>query len=551
MAISYTQNSILFGNIPDSGLQKINYKPTVNDFNYIEYGLDPFINMVEANWNGAQLKNGSTVKATLNTTGEMLSILQTAYNYATTYNVKYNDSDKKLYDDKGNVIKVGSDYTLPTASSTVLGGVKVGDGLSISDGKLSVDSTYYITASDLIARSYITTSDADEKYAYKYHAYDGTTYGIGTADLYGHLKISSAYTTYTSATDIALSLKGAYYMYKLFVDEIDKLNKRIETLESYHAPKPVTSVTVTQATYTLYGNGDTAQLTYSITPTDAANTSVTWASSNDTFVFVDRESGVVTSYAQTKEVDNGYVIITATANDGSGKCGYCYVTVNEARIARVNAGPDITSTYVPNLSYTISPKLEVQDGDGTVFDDTFTFTVKEGTNVSLNSVSGKTCELTILGTGISYIEVKSNADGKTKDTVVVTINNPVNYYWYAGWTEPDAENIATIVNETYPKAKDSTEMNPAGKTSTTLTGQEMNFTTNPIYDQVGRNIGNKKYYYIVVPNGYGILSTTANAFFHDSVNTFNVVRTFNNHTVYKFIQNPSYIITGWKLCEVK
>ena len=125
------------------------------------------------------------------------------------------------------------------------------------------------------------------------------------------------------------------------------------------------------------------------------------------------------------------------------------------------------------------------------------------------------------------------------------------YYWYAGWTEPTAANIATIVNEKYPKAKDSTEMNPAGMTSTKLDGQEINFTTNPIYDQVGRDTGNKKYYYIVVPTGHGILSTTANAFFHNSTTTFEVVRTFNNHTVYKFIQNTSYIITGWKLCEVK
>ena len=36
------------------------------------------IQSVLIDWNGAQLKNGSTVKATLNTTGEMLSILQTA-----------------------------------------------------------------------------------------------------------------------------------------------------------------------------------------------------------------------------------------------------------------------------------------------------------------------------------------------------------------------------------------------------------------------------------------------------------------------------------------
>ena len=36
------------------------------------------------------------------------------------------------------------------------------------------------------------------------------------------------------------------------------------------------------------------------------------------------------------------------------------------------------------------------------------------------------------------------------------------YYWYAGWTEPTAANIATIVNETYPNANNSTVYNPAG-----------------------------------------------------------------------------------------
>lgn len=44
-------------------------------------GVDPewggIINAVEIDWNGAQLKNGSTVKATLNTTGEMFSMLKT------------------------------------------------------------------------------------------------------------------------------------------------------------------------------------------------------------------------------------------------------------------------------------------------------------------------------------------------------------------------------------------------------------------------------------------------------------------------------------------
>ena len=158
---------------------------------------------------------------------------------------------------------------------------------------------------------------------------------------------------------------------------------------------------------------------------------------------------------------------------------------------------------------------------------------------------------------VSATKADVNGDGVVNEADIEEIlaimqqENGTKYYWYAGWTEPTAENIGEIVNETYPKAKDSTEMNPAGMTSTTTSGVVMDFTTNPIYDQEGRNTLNKKYYYVVVPNGHGILLTTANAFLHNDVNTFEVVRTFNNHTVYKFIQNASYLITGWKLCEIK
>ena len=127
------------------------------------------------------------------------------------------------------------------------------------------------------------------------------------------------------------------------------------------------------------------------------------------------------------------------------------------------------------------------------------------------------------------------------------------YYWYAGWTEPTAENIAEIVNEMYPKAKDSTELNPAGFTSTTLAGHEINFTTNPIYDQDGRNNHpeGKKYYYVVLPNGYGIQNTTTNAFEQEDTGIWSLVRTFDNHSVYKSIQAPTYIIQGIKLCKIK
>lgn len=81
MGISYTQNGITFDNIINGeGALPSKYGNANNgDFSLVQYtGIQPFVNAVEIDWNGAQLKNGSTVKATLNTTGEMFSMLKTA-----------------------------------------------------------------------------------------------------------------------------------------------------------------------------------------------------------------------------------------------------------------------------------------------------------------------------------------------------------------------------------------------------------------------------------------------------------------------------------------
>ena len=158
---------------------------------------------------------------------------------------------------------------------------------------------------------------------------------------------------------------------------------------------------------------------------------------------------------------------------------------------------------------------------------------------------------------VSATKADVNGDGVVNEADIEEIlaimqqENGTKYYWYAGWTEPTEANIGEIVNEMYPKAKDSTEMNPAGMTSTTNSGVIMDFTTNPIYDQEGRNTLNKKYYYVVVPNGHGIFSPAMNMYLHNQSATFGVVRTFNNHTVYKALDSATYIIQGIKLCEIK
>ena len=632
-----TKSQFVTNNLVDT--TKIsNIMTAVNNGN-TEWSNMAFINAIDIDWNGAQLKNGSTVKATLNTTGEMLSILQTAYNYATTYNVKYNDSDKKLYDDKNNVIKVGSDYTLPTATSTVLGGVKVGTGLNISSGVLSIKSEY-ITESKLASKSYITTSAADGKYAYKSHQHSqyadrdhnhasyyapishastATKYGVGTDANYGHLKISGAYTTRTSSADTALSLGAAYNLYTAFVTriseltaEIATLNSRVATLEGHHTTKLVTLVDVQQSEYTFYGKDQTVKLTYSITPEDATNKSVSWSSSNETYVSVDSE-GVVRYDALTTDVDNGYVIITATANDGSGKYDQCKVYVEEARITGMHVN---TSTIEAEYAYngTISAITVTQDinhGDGAVFNEGFTYTYT-GRSVTVDSNTGV---ITILSTGTSYVNITSNADNTKSVQVTVNIikgtntitikegNNTVGdtltksygtspikltattksgatvtwrssntsvatisgdgtitlkdagtttitatvdsselyksatktitlnvtsvtkYYWYAGWKVPTAQNIATIVNDTYPAGKSSTTMNPAGKSATSISGVTMDYTKNTLYNSAA-----KTNYYVVVPNGqsiYDVLGTNVVS------SQFANHSTFTNHTVYK------------------
>ena len=129
-----------------------------------------------------------------------------------------------------------------------------------------------------------------------------------------------------------------------------------------------------------------------------------------------------------------------------------------------------------------------------------------------------------------------------------TVGTP--YYWYAGWTEPTAENIGDCVKETYPSAKGSTTMNPAGKTSATLAGTVIDFSTNPIYDQEARNAGTPREYYFVLPIGYGIYNPTLQLFWQDDA-AFEKVREFTNHKVLKFTEGAAYKIDSWIIKEIK
>lgn len=93
---------------------------------------------------------------------------------------------------------------------------------------------------------------------------------------------------------------------------------RSVTLYAVWAVIPVTSITLNQTTASLK-KGETLTLTATVAPSDAANKSVTWSSSNNSVATVST-SGVVTA------ISEGTAVITVKTADG-GKTASCTVAV--------------------------------------------------------------------------------------------------------------------------------------------------------------------------------------------------------------------------------
>ncbi len=113
---------------------------------------------------------------------------------------------------------------------------------------------------------------------------------------------------------------------KIVVDEVEKgrylltVNSATDDYTYYTSSASLVSgLTMSESTLTL-NSGTTAQLSVTVTPSDALNASVAWTSSNESVATVDA-SGLVTAVA------GGSCTITATATDGSGISTTCTVVV--------------------------------------------------------------------------------------------------------------------------------------------------------------------------------------------------------------------------------
>ena len=216
-----------------------------------------------------------------------------------------------------------------------------------------------------------------------------------------------------------------------------------------------TGITLNKTTATI-NNGETLQLTASVTPSNANNTAVTWTSSNTSVATVS-SSGLVTAKGR------GTASITATTTDGTNLSATCEITVNQlatgislsqttASIV-VDKTLQLTATITPSnttnktVAWTSSDNnIATVDNTGLVTaknvgSATITATTTDGTNLSA------TCQVTVtpqLATGISLNQSSAEISVGESITLVATVSPSNTTNPAVKWTTENAA-VATVV----------------------------------------------------------------------------------------------------------
>lgn len=195
------------------------------------------------------------------------------------------------------------------------------------------------------------------------------------------------------------------------------------------SPVTATGVEVTPASIGIYV-GETQTLTATVKPTNAANKTVTWSSSNTTIATVN-SNGVVTG------VKAGSVTITATANDGSGAKGTCSVTVSNIAVSGISLNKQTLSLVkgtTETLTATITPSNATEQTVTWSSSNTTVATVNGGTvtakavgTATITAKAGNksaTCTVTvtpILVSGISLSPSATNINTGASVTISATV----------------------------------------------------------------------------------------------------------------------------------
>ncbi len=192
--------------------------------------------------------------------------------------------------------------------------ITIKDGTAPQQATITLSNTNVTTGATVTATVTHTDNESGPEITKCKYIWNTSSTNIGTD--------SSLYTGGTFSSNgqqisQTMSTKGTYYLHVLTVD---KGGNVLETVSSAITVRQLaTGVSISPTSVTLE-EGQTRQLTATVTPTTADNRSVTWSSSNSTVATVS-SSGLVT--AKTA----GNATITATTKDGSNKKATCSITV--------------------------------------------------------------------------------------------------------------------------------------------------------------------------------------------------------------------------------
>ena len=187
-------------------------------------------------------------------------------------------------------------------------------------------------------------------------------------------------------------------------------------------PKPVkvSGIILNQTSLTMTSKGQTASLTATVNPGNAANKSITWSSSNSSVATVSA-NGTVTAVA------NGTADITATAADGSGVSAKCSVTVKVPNNVRsitldggksIGIGPDRDDVSQIDFS---KVTFDIQNNNGSL--DVLGF--------SSNLYSASVC---VRGLKVGKATVVAKYNGNVLLTYNITVSSDwAEYVAYAAW----------------------------------------------------------------------------------------------------------------------
>ncbi len=202
----------------------------------------------------------------------------------------------------------------------------------------------------------------------------------------------------------------------------------------------VESITVSAKTTMKAGESDYPTVT--VLPTTATNKTVTWSSNNSNVATV-TSAGVV--YARSA----GQALITATANDGSGKFAYYVLTVTPAydddtRVTKVtitnkNSSMKIGTTY--NLAWSVEPS--------TATNKTLTFS---SSNTAVATITDKGV-ITAVGAGTTTIVAAANDNTAIVDSYELTVDAlvPVTQINVTGKASMEVDESETFVATVLPE----------------------------------------------------------------------------------------------------